>query len=258
MGLLSVFNRGGSDVPSFNPTPLRDILQQGAAKQKSIATALPEQLSPFSTTLQNKTNQVGADYLAGTQARSKELQTGLVNPAVTNAAIGAKQEQEFRTVPMQQQAIRDALASGNRLATGRGAATIAQPVITAAQNVSDFGSNLNLQNEGTRQEGLKTGISMEQQGALAKLGLDSDTMKTLFETGRGDVVQQAADLLGIEGDLSQGLFNVENTKQISDIAKAQQDEANRTALRNALLGIGGNLAGIGIGKAIPQATTARG
>lgn len=256
-GLQSIFG-GGSKVPSFNPTPLRDILQQGANKQRSVVNSLPGQLVPFNTELQDKTNKIGQDYLTSATGRKNELVSGAVNPAATNAAIGAKQEQEFRGVPMQQQAIRDALASGNRLATGRGAAAIAQPVITAAQNVSDYGSNLNLQNEQNRQTNLRTGISYEQQADLNKLGLDEDTMKTLFETGRGDIVQQAADLLGIEGDLSQGLFNLENTRQLSDIAKAQADEANRNALRNALLGIGGNLAGIGLSKSIPQATAARG
>lgn len=251
--LTSVFKTGG--VPSFNPTPLKDILQQGAQTQRGIVNALPGQLAPLSTNLQTKTNAIGADYLKGAADRAHELATGAVNPSATNAAIGAKQEQEFRGVPRQQQAIRDALASGNRLATGRGAATIAQPLVTAAQNVSDYGSSLNLQNEQNRQDALKTGVSMEQQADLAKLGLDSDTMKTLFETGRGDIVQQAADALGIEGDLSQGLFNLENTSQQAKIAQAQQDAAQRTALRNALLGIGGNLAGIGLGKSLAPAAT---
>lgn len=259
MSVLSdIFKSGGGNVPAFNPTPLRDILNQGATTQKGIVAGLPQKLSPFSTNLQGKTNELGAGYTDTTKALSDRLTAGAVNPVATENAITAKQQQEFRSVPQQQQAIRDALASSNRLATGRGAATIAQPVINAANNTSDFASQLDLQNENQRQDALKTGVSMEQQAALSKLGLDQDTMKTLFETGRGDVVQEAADMLGIEGDLSQGLFNLENTTQQSNIAQAQADADRRAQLRNALLGIGGQLAGVGIGKLVPQRTVSAG
>lgn len=252
--LKSIFGGGGGGVPSFNPLPLRDILQKGAQTQRGIVGNTTQALSPINTQLRTESGQLGDQFKTNVQGLSDKLQQGAVNPAATNAAIGAKQEQEFRGVPAAQRAIREALASSNQLATGRGAAAVAQPVIAAAQNTSDFGSALNLQNEQARQDALKTGISLESQAELSKLGLDEQTMRDLFAAGRGDIIQEAADLLGIEGDLSQGLFNLENTTQQAAIAKAQAEAANRSALRNALLGIGGNLAGIGLTKLIPQRT----
>lgn len=242
----------GGSVPAFNPTPLRDILNKSAETQRSLVNTLPGQLSPFNTELKAKTSQLGTDYVAGTNNRVAEFQKGIVNPAATEAAVTARQEQNFRGVPAQQQAIREALASTGRLQTGRASNALIQPVLAAAQDTRDFAADQAFNDEAARRDALKTGLSVNQQADLAKLGLDEDTMRTLFESGRGDIIQQVAEQLGIEGDLSQGLFNLENTKQQSDISTAINRANNRAGLRNALLGIGGQLAGIGIGKLIPQ------
>jgi hypothetical protein len=245
-------NSSGGSVPAFNPTPLRDILSKSAETQRGLVETLPGQLKPFTGQLQQGTQQLGQGFTDATKARTADFQRNLVNPQASEAAVTARQEQNFRGVPAAQQAIREALASTGRLQTGRASNALAAPVLAAAEDTRDFAADVAFQDEAARREGLKTGLSIEQQADLTKLGLDEDTMRTLFETGRGDVLQQVGEFLGIEGDLSQGLFNLENTKQQSDIAQAQNRANNRAGLRNALLGIGGQLAGVGIGKLIPQ------
>lgn len=249
--LKKIFGGSGGDVPAFNPTPLRDILNKGADTQRGLVTSLPGQLTPFTTELKTSSNQLGTGFVNNNKANVDNYKRNFVNPAATEAAVGAKQEQNFRTVPAQQQAIREALASTGRLQTGRAGNALAQPVLDAARDTRDFASQLALNDEEARRSAETTGFNATQQADLTKLGLDTDTMKTLFESGRGDIIQQAADLLGIEGDLSQGLFNLENTRQQSDIATAMNKANNRASLRNALLGIGGQLAGVGLGKLIP-------
>ena len=110
---------GGGSVPAFNPTPLRDILSKSAETQKGLVTSLPGQLQPFTTDFQNKTGALGTGFADRTKARTDEFQRNLVNPQASEAAVGARQEQNFRAVPAQQQAIREALASTGRLQTGR-------------------------------------------------------------------------------------------------------------------------------------------
>lgn len=252
--LKKIFGGGGSGggIPAFNPQPLRDILNKSAETQRGLVNTLPGQLKPFTQELGAKTESLGQDYVSGTASRVGDFQRSFVNPAASEAAVTARQEQNFRSVPMQQQAIREALASTGRLQTGRASNALAAPVLAAAEDTRDFAADRAFADEQSRQEALKTGLSLNQQADLAKLGLDEDTMRTLFETGRGDVLQQVGEFLGIEGDLSQGLFNLENTKQQSDIAAAQEKANRRASLRNALLGIGGQLAGVSIGKLIPQ------
>lgn len=232
---------GGGSTPKYNVKPLQDILNQGADKQRGIATSLPGQLTPIDTTFGNKQGAAGADYLQNVKQTGTDYVNSIANPQLRDKSIAAINENAYRNVPAAQQAIRESLAGTGRFGNGKAQNLLAQPVVQAGEQAADNSIAYDNQADQNRINATGQAFGANTSALASKLGLDSDTAKTLMENGRGDLIQQAQNLLGIEGDVSQGLFNLEDTRQKSDIASAQADQQRRSALLNSLLGIGGQV-----------------
>lgn len=240
--LKKVFGGGsGGGVPAYNTGPLKDILNQGAEKQRGLTNNLNLELSPVTGKFGDTQTKNANDFVTGQKTLGEDYVRSLNNPTLRDEAVGRINENAFRNVPAAQQAIKESLAGTGRMGNGRATNLLAQPVLQAAQQAGDQATEYDVNQDQTRQNALGQVFGNNASALSSKLGLDSDTARTLMENGRGDLITKAANLMGVEGDLSQGLFNLEDTKQKSDIAAAEAANQRRNALYNSLLGIGGQL-----------------
>ena len=86
---------------------------------------------------------------------------------------------------------------------------------------------------------------------MQKLGIDRNVAQTLMENGRGDLLDRAMRLSGIEAGRTQGLLDVETLRQQQEIAKDSAKRQRNAQLASLAGTVAGSFAGgPGIGGAI--------
>lgn len=248
---------------SANATTQKDLLQKDLDRRKTIIGGLRPTLTAANQQFQ--TGQQGVSQ--GLTDRSEEALTrfgtdvaGLNEADVASnaAAANVNQERTFRTLPAQQQMIREALAAQGLSRTGAASRRLAEPVQQAARGASDFSQDLELNrlaNVSRRGEAVaNAGLDTRKQVALSRMGLDSDTIKYLNATGRQDLIDEASNLAGLSQDEAGGFSdisqNLTDTLNQTDIARQQQAQAQaaaREAKKGGILRSLTGLAGTGIG-----------
>lgn len=251
---FDLFGGGGSNIPKFDVEPLRRRTKESTKKQREIVAGLSGQLVPltqqFGTAQQAASKQFGEASTAASGAYKSGLEgLGTEDERARQLALERETQRQYRTLPGQQQAIRESLAATGRLRTGQAGTALAQPVLQTAQRVSDLSGVLEqqgMERQSARKEaGLQAVYETSKGTALEKLGLDKDTARTLLELGRTDLIQQAASLVGIEQNELNALLGIDITAQQANIAASQSKAARRAGIIKALT----SLAGAGIGAA---------
>lgn len=248
MGLGDIF--GGKKPKGIDTGALLNILNQGAANQRSLVeTAFgetPKLLNRFESTSQ----QLGEAFEKGAQQRAQQFAQGLQqveSPEFVRQQQAKARELAFRNLPTAQQNIREQLAATGGLGRGAAIRALTQPVLQAQQTAAD--QSFAIQQDaarrdiGRRQTALDTIFRTGQGAALQRLGIDRETAQVLLETGRSDILDRAFKLAGIEAGRTQGLLNVEQLRQQQEVARDQAKRARRGAIAGTL----GTLAGAGLG-----------
>jgi hypothetical protein len=247
---------------------LTGLVNQSTGKQRDIVGQRDVELAPLYDKYKADSAKLGEDYLTSTRGASEQYKKdvaglGLEDRLASQKAGDLLQKQQFRSVPGQQQAIKESLAATGSLRSGGGRTALAQPTKEAYQNVSDFRTEQevqNLQQESARKEQAISNVYSTELGAqLTKLGLDKDTMQYLVESGRGDIINRAADLLGIEQSQLNAMLGIYGLKANEDMANATAENDRRQAIYNSLTGLGGSLiaGGMGGSSKAPSAPSSR-
>lgn len=244
---------GGSKPKSINADALRNILEQGLRKQKSVLGQGFTQLPGLGKGFEQKAGQLGEEFVTGATGRAQEFARGLQqveDPSFVKREQGKAQELAFRNLPAVQQQIRENLAATGGLQRGAATRALQAPVLQASRAASDAGFQIQQQAAGReierKERGLDTIFQTEQGAALTKLGIDRNTASILLQTGREDILNKAMSIAGIEQQRTQGLLDIEQLRQTSDIARQQ---SKRAGLGRVLSGVG-SLAGTGLGFAL--------
>lgn len=243
-------------VPSFDINALNQQAIETANRRRSVLGGLKTNLAPITEQFKTGREALSARIPAETEANldrfGQQLQgVGQADRAARTAANIAQREQSFRDVPELQRSIRESLGGSGLLQSGAARSTLARPIIDAATASRDF-SNQNevarLAGETARTQGFaETGFGARSQALRDRLGLDEETLKFLTESGRGDLINEANSLLGIEGDLGRSLESNEQLRQSQDIARAQASAARRGQIISSLGQFGGAALGFGLG-----------
>lgn len=251
MGLFSKPN-----IPSIDVGALTGIVNQNANKQRDIVSGLRNNLTPLSTDFENKRRllgnqvQTGAENLVGQYGQDLSA----VNSAdanARNAANTAVREQSFRDVPELQRSIRESLGGSGLLNSGGALSALSRPVLEANRSARDFAN----ENEINRLSGVTgrsekladTGLNLRNNALQSKLGLDEGTINYLNSIGRGDLIDEAGKLLGIQDQQGANLLGIEQARQANEIEKAKAAASNRAGIFSSLGSLGGAAIGFGLG-----------
>lgn len=255
--LSKLIGGGGPSIPGYDTARLKGIVTEGYNKRKNLLEGAFGQLPQFGQDYEKKANAIGDQFSNANLGAAEQYQKGLAGlgdeqKAANELSVATNREQNFRQVPEVERRIRDIVGATIGFGSGAAAPQLAAPTLNAAQQSGDFANQLevNRLNEAgaNRKEGLRGVFSAQQQNALTKLGIDQDTAKMLLETGRGDVLQKALQLSGLEGENAQSLLDIEQLKQSNDIAQAQAAAKSRASRLGAIASLGG----LGIGAAFGQ------
>jgi len=220
---------------NYNAAELSGINQQNEAKQKAIVGGLRNNLTPLSAEYESKRRMLGNEVQGSTEGLIDRYGADLnaVNTADANARNAANigvREQAFRGVPEMQRAIRESLGGSGLSGSGAARSSIAQPIIEANREARDFAN----QNEASRLAAMSgrtekladTGLNLRGSALSSKLGLDEGTINYLQEIGRGDLIDEANSLLGIEEQaganrlaISQGRATAQNAVDAANASR---------------------------------------
>lgn len=241
-------------VPGIDTGALNRMIDQNRQTQIDILGRKKQALQPLTQKFQADRQS----FSAGIEPAAEGLVTRLgqdlsgigAQEKTANEAAGiAQREQSFRDVPEIQRQIRASLSGGGLSRSGAARTAIAAPIIDAARSSRDFTSGLEttrLGNEARRSEGLATtGFNARQAALNKRLNIDEDTLNTLAELGRTDLLDEYNSLAGIEADAGSARLGVEQARQASEQAKAAASAARRGSIITSL----GSLAGAGLGAA---------
>lgn len=247
MGLFS-----SPKIPGIDTAALSRIAEQDAAVQRDILGRKKLALQPLTQQFRTDRNT----FSAGIEPAAENLITrygqdlqgvSAQEKAANQNAVVAQRQQAFRDVPEIQRAIRESLGGNNLLRTGGAVGAIAAPITDAARASADFSTGLEterLGNEARRSEGLAgTSFKTRTQALNKRLGVDEQTLNSLAEMGRTDLLDEYASLAGIESQLGADKLSIEQARQ----ANAQAQAAAAASRRGRILSTLGSLGGAAIG-----------
>jgi hypothetical protein len=233
---------------------LRDILNRGADTQAGLIKGGFTTTGELGEKFRTERDALGRTFETGANQRAEQFAQGLQqveSPNLVREQQAKARELAFRGLPGTQELIRENLAATGGLNRGAAVRALQQPVLQASQQASDTGFQIqqeaNLRNIQRKQIALDTIFNTGQGAALERLGIDRETANVLLETGRSDILDRAFKLAGIEEGRTQGLLNIEQSRQISDIAREQAKRADQAALVKTLTSTAGSIIGSKIG-----------
>lgn len=248
---------------SANATTQKDLLQKDLDRRRSIIQGLKPGLTAANQQFGTAQQGISQDLTNRSEDALTRFGTDVAglnaaDETANAAAANVNQERAFRTLPAQQQMIRESLAAQGLSRTGAASRRLAEPVQQAARGANDFSQDLELNrlaNVSRRGEAVaNAGLDTRKQVAMSRMGLDSDTAKYLASIGRQDLIDEASNLAGLSQDEAGGFSdisqNLTDTLNQTDIARQQQNQAQaaaREAKRGGLIRSLTGLAGTGIG-----------
>lgn len=247
MGLFSK-----KKVPSIDTGALLRISQDNESRQKNIVGGLRGNLNPLSTQFETRRNQLGQGFETGTEnvltRYGQDLSAAnTADAAARNAAGTAFRESSFRDVPELQRSIRESLGGAGTIGNAAALSALSRPVLEANRASRDFNAAneaAGLERSAARTEKVAdTGFNARSGALSTKLGLDTDTINYLTEIGRGDLIDEANKLLGIEEQAGANRLGIEQARQQSEMAKAAAKNSMRSNIISGLAQFGG--AGLG-------------
>jgi hypothetical protein len=247
---------GKKKKASVDTAGMTNLVKGSSQKQKDLIGQQFSQLQPLSADWEAKRTELSEGIQPGFEKIGKDLQTGYQQVGQAEQRnlediLRTRQQQSARNIPLQQQLLREQLAASGGFRTGGAAKVMQAPVLQGQQEQADLASTLSQQAQaaqtGRLEKGTEAQAGLAKEALTTKLGIDEDTMNTLFETGRTDIIEKLGSLRGVEADELQSLLGIMGLKTQADLANVAASNANKQALWSSLTGLGGQLIGMGAG-----------
>lgn len=251
LGTALLNKKKNVSLPSLDPQ-MRAIDAAGQ-RQRDIAGNLTTSLAPLTT-------NYGSDVKSAIEARRGEVNAAsdkyLSNFSTAADSLAKKssdmlKQRVLEAQPELQRQLREGLASTGQLGSGAGFDAFTQQAVTAGKEIGQGQSEIELQRLQGLQQATKDVFGVDTNFAMQALGIDENTLNTILQSGREDLIREAQQLI----DESRN-----TTQQKTALLTAGQDRAmatdlgSKTAsqdLMNAIIGAAGRVAG---GYASRQAT----
>lgn len=247
---------GKKKKASVDLTPYKQQIGKGATQQRDLVNQQFESLKPLteqygqqradlSGQIEPRFEQIGKDLMTGYG------QVGDAEQQAIQAALARQQTIGARNLPLQQQAIREGLASAGQLRTGGAARALQAPVTQFQQQQADMRSGMESEGlarqAGRLERGTEAQANLAKEAFSTKLGMDKETMDSLLSMNRTDLIEQAAALRGISKEETQSMLSLLGIQTNVDLANQAAANQRQQAIWSGLAGLGGSLMGMGGG-----------
>lgn len=182
---------------------LRELDASGR-RQREIATSVRPQTTvvnqefgsnaaSLTAALQNKSRAMGRDYIrdAGSSATS-----------LGNNLADALKQRVLRQTPELQRQLREGMAASGGLNRGALGAGLSRVAVGQAQELGSGLRDITAQELAAKQKAIDTVFATDQATLKTATGLDYQTLQTLLDAGRTDIIQEAANLLDSERSIN--------------------------------------------------------
>lgn len=242
----SLLNQQQAKAPDISG--LLNTINQGAQYQTGIASNLPGQLqalnAPYTSAITSAENT--ATNSANQQAQSFLNQLGNNQTLSGQDITKLLTQQAYSQVPQAQQAAREAAAASGGLGRGAAAELQAAPAATAASNVAQGLTQMDLAQQQQKAQALSTINNMSDQLITDKLGIDRDTATALYNSGNQDLINEANQLLGISQNQTAETLGAQQFGLTGQIAANAANAQAAQAPYQQLTGLGSALATAGM------------
>src|SRR6185369_6021604 len=225
---------------AVNVTPLLQSIQQGADRQRQQIGTLRPSLQPFTQSFQTgTTGAVNEAQNASRAASTKYLQDiGQTFDRTGDQFAQTLSQRTLEQQPVQQQALRENLAATGGLQRGAASRATTQLAGQTAQDLARGQTDLALQQAQEKQNAIRSATekiyNIDQDTIKSKLGIDRDTLATVFQTGRQDLIDEAMQLLGISQNEQAQTLDVQKFGINQDLARSTSGAQSRNSLLDTL------------------------
>jgi hypothetical protein len=238
---------GKKSVPTFNPTTANNLADQGSNQETGF-------INNYTSGVNKNQNTLRSDISTAEQTASDQSRTAandyLSNyDPITSKIIQNRQDQlkrsTFGAIPEAVQAAREAGAAGGGLDRGVTQNALAQVPLQQAAQYNEGVANLqNTAMQGQLDARSKV-FDSQNQLILSKLGIDSQTAEAILNSGNQALVNQLNTLIDSSRNAIGIKISADSAAQGSNIGNIQNENANRQAVYNSLMGAGGAMMGSG-------------
>jgi hypothetical protein len=249
---MSFLGIGGNKVKALDTGAALAIAQKKKQTTMDYANQQEAQLKAGYAPFEAKRNAISAQLEPGAEKQlasyGQDLnKVGAAEQEQYGQAANQFRQQSFRDVPEVQRAIRDQLGGNRLMGSGAALSSLAKPTIQAAQQSADMASSLEQQRLGNvtnRAEGFATtGFNTRSKAMADRLGMDEQTLNTLQQMGRTDLIDKFNSLSGAESDYYDTEGDLNLLQQQSDMQAQQAKNARRSAIIGTLGSVAGMAAG---------------
>lgn len=250
---------GGSSVPRYNPNTAIGLAKQGEEKENNFIDSYMQGTKAANNTLRTDVNaaKASADEQSRNAAQDYLSNFDPITSRLVQSRTDALKQQLFGQIPELVQAAREAGAAGGGLDRGVTQSKIASVPVEQARQFNTGATNIaNTALQGQLDARSKV-YDSQNQLILNKLGIDNQTAEAILNSGNQALINQLNGLIDNSRNSIGLQITADSAAQGSNIGAVQNENANRQAIYNSLIGAGGALMGSGGGAAAvaPSAVT---
>lgn len=182
---------------------LRELDKSGA-RQRDIATSV----RPETTKLNEQFGTDAGSLTAALQAKSQALGRNYIRDAGSSATnlgnnlADTLKQRVLRQTPELQRQLREGMAASGGLNRGALGAGLSRVAVGQAQELGSGLRDITAQELAAKQRAIDTVFNTDQDTLRTATGLDYQTLQTLLNAGRTDIIQEAANLLDSERSIN--------------------------------------------------------
>lgn len=212
----------------------RDIIGSVRPQTTQMNTQYGQNVSGLTQALTQKNDAMGRDYLRDVSSAS----TALGN----NLSDTLRQRVSQQTPEMMRQ-MKEQMAATGGLNRGASSAALANLAVGQANQIGQGQRDIANQELANRTKALDTVFQADQATLMKATGLDYDTMQKLWYSGRGDLIDEAAQLVQEEQMRNSQKMGLMGSQMQMDFAGSTANAARQNDLISSLLSSMGTAAG---------------
>jgi len=238
--IAGAFGKRKKPAP-IDVTPLAKTIQQGASRQRQAVGNVRPGLAPFTGNLVGGTNQAVQEAEQARRGLSSQYlsDVGRTFDNTGEEFANTLSRRLSQQQPAAQQALRENLAATGGL--NRGAASRASTNLAGdfARSLAEGQENLALNQAQEKSGAIRAATEkiygMDEDFVNKKLGVSRDTLATVFQTGREDLIREAEALLGIDRSESDQMLDLQKFQINQNYARSADAAQGRNSLLDTLL-----------------------
>jgi hypothetical protein len=236
-------------VPTYNPAFANAKAEQGgAAERQNIADYMAGTKANEGTFRTDVQNAGDAAKLESQSAAQDYLQNfDPITSRIVQQRTDALKRSTFGAIPELVQAAREAGAAGGGLDRGVIQSQLAGIPTEQARQFGEGASQLETQALSQQLDARSKVFDSSNQLILNKLGIDANAAQSILNSGNQALIQQLNDLIDESRNRIGIQINADSAAQGSQAGAIANENNNKQAIINGLLGVGGTAAGALVG-----------